>query len=75
MVTLAPGGYTYEENPHEGEEFGYVLQGSISLYIGDKKHRVRRGDSFCFKPTSVHYIKNTGKTEARLIWVATPPSF
>lgn len=75
LVTLAPGGSTYEENPHEGEEFGYVLQGSISLYIGDRKHKVRRGDSFCFKPASVHYIKNTGKTEARLIWVATPPSF
>jgi quercetin dioxygenase-like cupin family protein len=36
---------------------------------------VRKGDSFCFKPASVHWIQNTGKTGARLIWVATPPSF
>ena len=75
MVTLASGGATHEENPHEGEEFGFVLQGSIVLFVGDKKYRVRKGDSFCFKPSSVHYIKNAGKTEARLIWVATPPSF
>lgn len=75
LVTLAPGGATYEENPHEGEEFGFVLSGSISLFIGDKKYKVRKGDSFCFKPAGVHFIKNTGKTEARLLWVATPPSF
>lgn len=24
MITLEPGGSTYEENPHEGEEFGFV---------------------------------------------------
>ena len=27
-LTLAPGGATYPDLPHEGEEFGYVLQGS-----------------------------------------------
>lgn len=75
MITLEPGGSTYEENPHEGEEFGFVLHGSVVLHIGEEKYRVRKGDSFCFKSASVHWIQNTGKTGARLIWVATPPSF
>jgi len=75
MITLEPGGSTYEENPHEGEEFGFVLHGNVVLHIGEEKYRVRKGDSFCFKPASVHWIQNTGKTGARLIWVATPPSF
>ena len=26
-VTLQPGGSTYPDTPHEGEEFGYVLNG------------------------------------------------
>ena len=26
-LTLEPGGSTYPDNPHEGEEFGYVLSG------------------------------------------------
>ena len=27
LLTLKAGGSTYPDNPHEGEEFGYVLQG------------------------------------------------
>lgn len=75
LVTLVPGGHTVEDDPHEGEEFGYVLSGSIVLRLGERTFRVRRGSSFCFKPSSVHYIENPGKTEARVLWVSTPPSF
>ena len=75
LLTLSPSGFTYEDDPHEGEEFGYVLSGSITLYLGEKKYRIRRGESFYFKPSSVHYIKNGSKHEARLLWVSTPPSF
>ena len=35
-LTLSPGGSTYPDNPHEGEEFGYVLSGSVSLILGKK---------------------------------------
>ena len=75
LVTLAPGGRTAEDDPHEGEEFGYVLLGSIVLVIGSRKLKLRKGDSFCFKPTETHYIINNQKREAKLIWVSTPPSF
>jgi len=75
LVTLEPGGETYEQDPHEGEEFGYVLTGSVQIILGEQKHRVRRGESFCFQPASVHYIKNAGRSEAKFLWVATPPSF
>lgn len=36
-LTLKPGGSTYPDNPHEGEEFGYVLSGSITIVVGKKK--------------------------------------
>ena len=75
LITLRGGGASEKQNPHEGEEFGYVLSGSVVLHIGGKKFRVRRGESFCFNPSSVHYVHNTGKSEARLLWVCTPPSF
>ena len=75
LVTLVPGGRTWEDEPHEGEEFGYVLAGSVVLRLGERSFRVRRGSSFCFKPSSVHFIENPGKTEARVLWVSTPPSF
>lgn len=75
LVTLSPGASTEPDDPHEGEEFGYVLSGTISLVCGEQKHRVRRGDAFYFRPTRVHYLVNSGKTEGKVLWVSTPPSF
>ncbi len=37
MITLKPGGQYIEEEPHEGEEFGYVLAGTIILHLGKKE--------------------------------------
>lgn len=75
IITLYPGGQYKEEKPHEGEEFGYVLAGSIYVHIGDKKSKVKKGESFYFRPRANHYISNSGKTDAKVIWVTTPPSF
>ena len=33
-VTIGAGGTTIPDNPHEGEEFGYVIKGSIDVHIG-----------------------------------------
>lgn len=74
-LTLAPGGSTYPDNPHEGEEFGYVLSGSITIHIGKKSYRAKKGESFYFTPKSTHYITANPKTGASLIWVSSPPSF
>ena len=75
LVTIAPGGQTAELDPHEGEEFGHVLSGSILLVDGDARHRVKKGDSFYLHPQGVHYLYNNGKTSAKVLWVSTPPSF
>lgn len=74
-VTLSPGGRTYEDDPHEGEEFGYVLQGTVTIHLGQQTFRAKKGESFYFPAKSRHYIENTAKTPAVLIWVSTPPSF
>lgn len=74
-VTLEANGETYPDIPHEGEEFGYVLSGSIDIYIGKKRYHAKKGESFYFIPNSTHYIKASGKSGASFIWVSTPPSF
>jgi Predicted transcriptional regulators len=33
-LTLQAGGSTCPDTPHEGEEFGYVLQGTVSFHLG-----------------------------------------
>ena len=75
IVTLLPGGTSYTDVPHEGEEFGYVLSGSITLCLGNEKFRVKKNESFYYKANQTHYIKNNGKTNASVLWVSTPPNF
>ena len=75
LVEMAPGGETDEHDPHEGEEFGYVLSGTIKIVLGDRTERVRRDESFYFRPTAPHKLVNAGKSVCRVLWVATPPSF
>jgi len=75
LVTLKPNGKTYPDNPHEGEEFGYVLSGSIRIHIGNKTYQAKKGESFYYSPASSHYIDTVNKEGAEFIWVSTPPTF
>jgi transcriptional regulator with XRE-family HTH domain len=75
LVEIGPGGETQEEDPHEGEEFGYVLSGSVTIVLGDRTEKARKDEGFYFEPTAVHKLVNSGRTAARVLWVATPPSF
>ena len=75
LLTLAPGGATETDNPHQGEEFGYVLAGNVTLHLGRRKHRIKKGGSFYFCTNVPHYIENTGKTKAEIVWISTPPNF
>ena len=75
LLELGPGGETAEDDPHEGEEFGYVLSGSLKIILGDRIERVKRDECFYFRPTAPHRLVNAGKTPCRVLWVSTPPSF
>ena len=75
LVSLGAEGRTQEMPPHEGEEFGYVLSGAVTLHVGGKTFRVRAGESFSLHPGAAHYIENTGKRGAQFLWVSTPPTF
>ena len=74
-VTLEADGSTYPDQPHEGEEFGYVLSGSVTVIIGSRSIRAKKGDAFYYKPDSEHYIKAGKKSGAVFLWISTPPNF
>ncbi len=75
LITLKPKSSTDEDFPHEGEEFGYVLKGEITLCLGKRKIPVKKGESFYYASNKVHQIINKTSTEAEFIWVSSPPSF
>ena len=75
LVTLLPHQATRSMMPHEGEEFGYVLSGSIVLENGGRKHRGKKGETFYIRGEQEHCLRNTGNTPAQVLWITTPPSF
>ena len=74
-LTLKPGGSSDTHLPHAGEEFGYVLKGTVRVFYGGKTYTVRAGESFYFQAGKKHRLENNGNRDAILIWVSTPPSF
>ena len=72
-LLLEKGGETCPDNPHEGEEFGYILSGSVEIHIASQVFKAKVGESFYFQPKYKHYIASPNG--ARLIWVSSPPSF
>lgn len=74
-LTLAAGALTDADGPHDGEEFGYVMKGTVCLHLGGQEFKVAEGESFYFKPELAHYLSNKETHEAVVLWIATPPSF
>ena len=75
LVELDEGASTSLDFPHEGEEFGYVLEGKITIVLGNNTHQAKKGEAFYYTADKSHQIKNSGKTTAKFIWVSTPPNF
>ena len=75
LVELAPGIETTGDIPHEGEEFGYVLEGKIVIVLGNQHHTCKKGEAFYYAASKPHLIINKSKGKARFLWISTPPSF
>lgn len=75
LVELIKGAQTAKDLPHEGEEFGYVLQGKIELVIGSNIYKCGKGETFYFIPNKTHFIKNISDGESKVLWISSPPNF
>ena len=75
LLEIEGGAKSFEVTPNEGEEFGYVLEGKITLVNGDKHYQLKKGETFYLNGKNTHYIINDKKTSAKIIWVSTPPLF
>ena len=57
------------------EEFIYILEGELEVYVANKKYKLAKGDSLYFKSSLNHRFKNTSKKEVKALWVVSPPTF
>ena len=63
LLELGPGGETAEDDPHEGEEFGYVLSGTLKTHIGrPRRARQAQGRELLFPS---HRAPPAGERRAR----------
>lgn len=75
LIELEKGKNSMEMEPHDGEEFGYVISGKVKLHYGDKELIVKKGETFYLSGKRTHYLENPYDTLAKVIWVSTPPLF
>jgi len=76
LFRVAPGAGSDGAYSHQGEEFIYMLDGSLELWLDELEcHVLHPGDSFWFESTLGHRWYNPGKADAVLLWINTPPTF
>lgn len=73
LLALAPGERLDEVEPHPGEQFGFVLQGTATLKYGKKLFNVPKGNCFYFEADKSNQISNEGGSVMKMLWVTTPP--
>jgi len=71
LVTLEPSDHEPALVTHSGQEFNYVLEGSIYFLFKDKKLLLNKGDSVYFDPTHPHGQMAAGGKSARFLTVIT----
>jgi len=70
-----PGNYHSPSTAHEGEEFGYVLEGELLLTIEDETYKLKTGDSYHFLATKRHAYEAASPDGVRILWVQTMKYF
>ena len=75
LLKIPEGGRSFPSGPHSGEEFGYVIAGTVTLVTDTAAYTVCRGETFYMDGKREHYLRNDKKTTAQVLWVSTPPLF
>jgi len=71
-VRVSPGRRGKEHYHHEGEEWIYVLSGSLTLSLGGKNYDLERGDAAHFDSRLPHRLIARGSHDAEVLLVASP---
>jgi transcriptional regulator with XRE-family HTH domain len=75
IIDIEPGGQSHMDDAHAGEEFGYVLEGQVTLVMNKKRYTIRKGETFYYLANKEHYLMNNSHLHARVLWISTPPTF
>lgn len=69
IVTIEPKEEKPPKNSHLGQEFNYVIEGSLKLYIHDHEIILNKGDSIFFDSSYQHAMQALNGKEAKFLAV------
>ena len=69
IVTLDPTEKAPDLVTHEGQEFNYVLEGTIAVTIRDREFILKTNDCIYFNPTLPHGQRAVGEKPAKFLTV------
>ncbi|MBW2096024.1 MAG: helix-turn-helix transcriptional regulator [Deltaproteobacteria bacterium] len=69
MVTLEPAETEEERSSHDGQEFIYVMEGTMEVRLGEEVHLLYPGDAIYYDSTVPHLVKCHGKEATRILAV------
>lgn len=76
LFRIAPGATSGGSYTHDGEEFIYVLQGKVEIWLDEvERYILQAGDSLYFDSSLAHRWESLSDSETILIWVNTPATF
>jgi quercetin dioxygenase-like cupin family protein len=72
-IVVAPGGSSGDEMfvTAPGEQIGYVLSGTLEIWVNQRMMRLNAGDSVRYSSESPRRWRNPGESETVLMWVVT----
>ena len=62
-------GSTERPISHRGFEYGFILQGELSIKVDGAVYVVRKGDLIAYESRRMHKIWNHGSTNAKTLWI------
>ncbi len=73
LLRLEPNEKLDKLEPMPGEQFGYVLKGTVTLLLDGNEHKVSAGKCFYFEANQDNQLVNQSEKAAQLLWVTSPP--
>lgn len=71
LVRMKPGEIQDGTYRHDGEEFGYVLEGRLTVWVDGREEELGPGDVLHFPSTLPHAWENRSDQDVVSIWITT----
>jgi transcriptional regulator with XRE-family HTH domain len=74
ILNVPKGASTSSFVEHEGEDFGYMIEGELEVIVNQTSHFLRKGDVIYFPSSLPHGYRNVSDSTAQVLWINTPPT-